>query len=46
MIHVVWEFQVSQQHCVEFEKAYKGDGIWAQLFRRDPAYVKTVLFAR
>lgn len=43
MIYVLWEFHVSLQNCTEFEKAYKGDGIWAQLFRRDSAYVKTIL---
>ncbi|HKT25055.1 MAG TPA: antibiotic biosynthesis monooxygenase [Terriglobales bacterium] len=43
MIHVLWEFQVPQQKCAEFEKAYKSDGVWSQLFRRHPAYVKTIL---
>jgi hypothetical protein len=43
MIYVLWEFQVSLQNCAEFEKAYKADGIWAQLFGRDSAYVKTIL---
>lgn len=43
MIYVLWEFQVSPQNCAAFEKAYKGDGIWAQLFQRDSAYVKTML---
>jgi hypothetical protein len=43
MIYVLWEFQISQQNCVDFVKAYKGDGIWAQFFRRDSAYVKTIL---
>lgn len=43
MIYVLWEFQVSPQNCAAFENGYKGDGIWAQLFRRDSAYVKTIL---
>lgn len=43
MIYVLWEFQVALQNCAEFEKSYKDNGIWGQLFRRDSAYVKTVL---
>ena len=43
MIYVLWQFEVSPENCAEFEAAYKGDGIWAQLFRRDAAYVKTIL---
>ena len=43
MIYILWEFKVSPQNRAAFEVAYRGDGIWAQLFRRDPAYVKTLL---
>jgi quinol monooxygenase YgiN len=43
MIYVLWEFQVAPEHRAKFEAAYKGDGIWAQLFRRDAAYLKTIL---
>ncbi|HWC17510.1 MAG TPA: antibiotic biosynthesis monooxygenase [Terriglobales bacterium] len=43
MIHVIWEFTVSATHQAAFETAYKSDGVWAQLFRRDPAYCETIL---
>jgi heme-degrading monooxygenase HmoA len=43
MIYVLWEFTVTPQHRVEFENAYKADGLWALLFRRDPAYRETIL---
>jgi quinol monooxygenase YgiN len=43
VIHVIWEFTVSASHQGAFETAYKGDGLWAQLFRQDPAYRKTIL---
>ena len=43
MIYVLWEFRVSLDNCAKFETAYKGDGIWAQLFRRDAAYVRSIL---
>jgi len=43
VIHVIWEFTVSASHQAAFEAAYKSDGVWAQLFRRDPAYRKTIL---
>ena len=43
MTYIVWEFTTSPQQRVEFETAYGPDGIWAQLFRRDPAYRQTLL---
>lgn len=43
MTYVIWEFTVSGDRLTAFETAYKSDGIWAQLFRRDPAYRETVL---
>lgn len=43
MIYILWEFNVSPQHRREFEIAYRSDGVWVELFRRDPAYVKTIL---
>ncbi|HEU5234219.1 MAG TPA: antibiotic biosynthesis monooxygenase [Terriglobales bacterium] len=43
MIYVMWEFQVAPENRSKFETAYKGDGIWAQLFQRDAAYVETIL---
>ena len=43
MIHVIWEFTVSASHQAAFETAYNSDGLWAELFGRDPAYRKTIL---
>ena len=43
MIHIIWEFSVSLGNQTAFEIAYRSDGIWAQLFRRDPAYRETIL---
>ena len=43
MIYVVWEFAVATAQTQGFEAAYCSTGIWAQLFRRDPAYVETML---
>lgn len=43
MIYIVWEFTVSAEQSSEFERAYKSDGQWAQLFRRDSAYRETIL---
>jgi quinol monooxygenase YgiN len=43
MIYVLWEFTVSPEHRSQFEITYKSDGIWAELFRRDPAYRETIL---
>ena len=43
MIYIVWEFTVSAEQRAAFESAYKSDGVWAQLFRRDRAYQQTIL---
>jgi hypothetical protein len=43
VIYIVWEFTVSAEQCSTFESAYKSDGVWAQLFRRDRAYQQTIL---
>jgi len=39
----VWEFQVKAEEVAEFENIYGPEGLWAQLFRRSPAYVGTEL---
>jgi len=43
MFIAVWRFRVrsGQEHA--FESGYKGDGDWAQLFRRAPGYIGTEL---
>ncbi len=43
MTSVIWEFTVSAENRQSFESAYDGNGVWAQLFRRDPAYRETIL---
>jgi hypothetical protein len=43
MIYIVWEFTISVEQRAPFESAYKSDGVWAQLFRRDRAYRQTTL---
>jgi len=40
----VWEYDVLPLHVDEFERAYRGDGAWAQLFGRVEGFVGTELF--
>ncbi|MGC1618459.1 MAG: hypothetical protein WA765_08215 [Candidatus Acidiferrum sp.] len=43
MFLVLWEYDV-KPGCEEvFESIYGPEGDWAQLFRRDPAYQRTLL---
>jgi heme-degrading monooxygenase HmoA len=39
----VWEFRVSPDFRVEFERHYGPDGTWGHLFRRAPGYIETLL---
>ena len=41
----VWSFVVRPEHLQAFRTAYGPDGEWVQLFRRDPAYVRTDLLS-
>ncbi|HUS18305.1 MAG TPA: antibiotic biosynthesis monooxygenase [Terriglobales bacterium] len=43
MFVVIWQFRVKPQHISDFERNYGANGAWAQLFRTDPAYHRTVL---
>jgi hypothetical protein len=43
VIYVVWEFILVTECRTEFETAYGTEGVWARLFRRDPAYRETIL---
>jgi hypothetical protein len=45
MFLVLWEFDVKQGCEERFESVYGPEGDWARLFRRDPAYQRT-LFLR
>jgi heme-degrading monooxygenase HmoA len=40
----VWEYDVLPEHVEDFERAYRGDGAWAQLFARADGFVGTELF--
>lgn len=39
----VWEFQVAPEHVATFIQHYGPDGSWAELFRRAPGYIETLL---
>jgi len=39
----VWEFLVRPEKVRDFEKIYGPEGEWARLFRRDTAYLRTLL---
>jgi hypothetical protein len=43
MFLALWEFHVKPGCDERFESVYGPDGDWAQLFRRDPAYQRTLL---
>lgn len=43
MFLILWEFDVKQRYKARFESVYGPDGDWASLFRRDPAYQRTLL---
>jgi heme-degrading monooxygenase HmoA len=40
----VWEYDVLPPHSDDFERAYRGDGAWAELFSRADGFVGTELF--
>src|SRR4029078_10780134 len=42
----IWEFQVSAQHRLEFEKHYGEEGPWVALFRQSPAFIGTKLLQK
>ena len=39
----LWEFEVSPELVADFEQYYGAVGAWAQLFRRSPDYIETLL---
>jgi hypothetical protein len=43
MFLALWEYDVKPGCEERFESVYGPDGEWAQLFRRDPAYHRTIL---
>jgi heme-degrading monooxygenase HmoA len=43
MFVILWEYDVKQGSEEQYERVYGPDGDWAQFFRRDPAYQRTLL---
>ncbi len=43
MFLALWEFDVKQGSEERFESVYGPSGEWARMFRRDPAYQRTLL---
>jgi len=43
MFCYIWEFVAASGQEDAFRRAYGPDGPWVQLFRRDPAYIRTEL---
>ncbi len=43
MFLILWEYDVKQGCEDQYERVYGPAGDWAQLFRRDPAYQRTLL---
>ena len=41
MFVVIWRF--TTRNAIEFERHYRSDGTWAQLFRTDPQFIRTDL---
>jgi heme-degrading monooxygenase HmoA len=44
-IEVVWLFSVHSDRVDEFAQIYGPEGEWAQLFRRAPGYIETLLLS-
>ncbi len=40
----IWTYEVRPERRAEFLSAYRPDGDWAELFRKDPDYYRTELF--
>ena len=43
MYVIIWEYQVRADRTAEFEKIYKSNGTWAELFRKGTGYISTEL---
>jgi len=42
-IQVIWTYRVRKDSVAEFERYYRSDGVWAELFRKSPQYHGTTL---
>jgi len=43
MLHILWEYRVREEKHSDFERHYRSNGSWAELFRRGPGYRGTTL---
>ena len=43
MLHILWEYRVREEKRPDFERHYRSNGTWAELFRRAPGYRGTTL---
>ena len=45
MYVMIWEYQVTSNHIVEFEEIYSATGAWAKLFQKGKGYLGTELLS-
>ena len=43
MYVIIWEYEVKAEHVDVFEKIYRADGAWAELFQKESGYLGTEL---
>ena len=43
MYVIIWEYQVKVDRIMEFEKIYRSNGSWVELFRKGTGYISTEL---
>ena len=43
MYVIIWKYQVKADRSNEFEKIYKSNGVWAELFRKGSGFMSTEL---
>ncbi len=43
MFCYIWDFRADPMRVEEFESAYGTNGLWAELFRKAPGYIRTEL---
>ena len=43
MFCYIWEFRADPMRVEEFESAYRADGLWTELFKKAPGYIRTEL---
>ena len=43
MLVILWEYMARPERLAEFERLYRPDGAWVELFRKSPGFVGTTL---